>query len=182
MERTGIDRGLCRTDRAFTLIELMISIGIIAVLATMILVGWPRIIAKSEAAHCMGNLRSLQVSLNSYVQDIGHWPQVPPEIDVSASANDAPYEDWWLEELKDFGGTEEVWQCPTIKRMVMSKNPDGRPKISYTPTPFDEQAFTPYRWAKQPWLIEIGNMHGHGAFICFPDGSIKTMGDIIGPQ
>ena len=130
----------------------------------------------------MSNMRSLQVSLASYVQDRGHWPQVPPEIDVSASENDAAYEDWWLEELKDYGGTEKVWQCPTIKRMVMSKNPDGRPKISYTPTPFDELAFTPYRWAKQPWLIEIGNMHGHGAFICFPDGSIKTMGDIIGPE
>jgi prepilin-type processing-associated H-X9-DG protein len=39
----------------------------------------------------------------------------------------------------------------------------------------------PYKYP-QPWLIEIGNMHGHGANICFPDGSIRTMNDVIGPM
>jgi len=162
------------------MIELMIVIGIMAVLTTLIFVGWSMIIAKSEKVQCMGNLRSLQTSLNSYIQDVGHWPQIPEELDAPGSGNDNAYEDWWLEELKNYGGTPEVWQCPTIKRMVISKSPDGRPKLSYTPTPFDALAFTPYKWSTQPWLVEIGNIHGGGALICFPDGSIKTMNDILG--
>ena len=32
----------------------------------------------------------------------------------------------------------------------------------------------------QPWLIEIGNMHGRGAQACFPDGSIRSMDQLVG--
>lgn len=161
------------------MIELFVSIGILAILATIILIGWQRIVASSAKVKCMENMRSLHVSLNSYVQDKGHWPQVPPEIDVNSASDDSAYEDWWLEELKDFGGTPEVWQCPIIKRTVSSKDPKGRPKIHYTPTPFDSKPMTPYRWSTQPWLVEIGNIHGNGALLIFPDGSIKTINDIL---
>lgn|GEM_PF-573507 len=164
---------------AFSLVELSIAIGIIAVLTTLVIVGWPKILASSETARCMENMRSLHISLNSYVQDIGHWPQVPEEIDVSSDQNDSEYEDWWLNELKNYGATEEVWRCPTIKRTVSNKKPNGRPKLTYTPTPFDNSPFTPYRWSSQPWLVETGNMHGNGALLCFPDGSIKTIDDVV---
>lgn len=168
-----------RSCRGITLVEILVCIGILAILATLTSQVWKRAIAASATATCMENMRSLQVSLNSYVQDKGHWPQVPPEIDVSSASDDSAYEDWWLEELKEYGGTPEVWQCPIIKRQVSNKNPDGRPKIHYTPTPFDAKPMTPYRWSTQPWLIEIGNIHGKGALIIFPDGSIKTVNDIL---
>lgn len=166
----------------FTQIELLIAIGIIAVLATIVIVGWPRAIAASESARCMTNMRSLQTSLNSYVQDVGHWPQVPEEIDVSSAHNDKAYEDWWIEELKNFGATPDVWMCPTIRRTVVKQSPDGRPRISYTPTPFDRHPYTPYKWSTQPWLVEIGNAHGRGALLCFPDGSIRSVQDVFGAQ
>ncbi len=165
--------------RAFSLIELSVAIGIIAILATIVLVAWPKIIAASESARCMNNMRSLQTSLNSYVQDVGHWPQVPEEVESSSSENDFAYEDWWLDELKNYGGTVEVWSCPTIRRLVSSKNPKGRPKTSYTPTPFDRNPYTPYKWSTQPWLVEIGNMHGRGALLCFPDGSVHTINEVL---
>lgn len=166
----------------FTQIELLIAIAVIAVLATLVIVGWPRMLASSESARCMNNMRSLHTSLNSYVQDVGHWPQVPEELDVSASKDDKAYEDWWIEELKNFGATPQVWQCPTIRRTVSNKNPDGRPKMCYTPTPFDRNPYTPYKWSTQPWLVEIGNVHGRGANLCFPDGSIRSISDVLGPK
>lgn len=137
--------------------------------------------AAIEAARCMQNMRSLHTSLNSYVQQVGHWPQIPEEVDPMDSGEDKAYEDWWIRELESFGVTPPVWQCPTIRRLVSRKDEDGRPRMHYSPTMFDEHPLTPYRWATQPWLIEIGNMHGHGAYLIFPDGSIRTMYDIIPP-
>lgn len=159
------------------MVEILVAVAILAILIAIVAKyssGW---LNRAEALHCAQNLRSLQVSFASYVQDEGHWPQEPEELREAESFN--PSEDWWLQEMENYGATPEVWQCPTIKRLVSDKDPDGRPKIHYTPTPFDEQAYTPYRWSTQPWLIEIGNMHGNGALICFPDGSIKAMGEVV---
>lgn len=161
----------------FTLVELLASIAILGILLALAVMVWPKNVVLAEKVKCIGNMRSLQASLAAYVQDVGHWPQMPAEMDTSP--DDSNYEDWWLNELAPYGGSPEVWMCPTIKRLVCSKNANGRPKIHYTPTMFDDKPMTPYKWRTQPWLIEIGNMHGHGANICFPDGSIRTMDDVI---
>lgn len=160
---------------AFTMVELLVTIGIVAILASLLVVGWPTVLSSAANARCLGNMKSLHVSLSSRVQDLGHWPQVPEDLEVSDA------EDWWLSELKDYGGAPEVWQCPVIQRQITSAGSDGRPKIHYSPTRFDEKPGTPYRWSTQPWLIEIGNMHGRGANICFPDGSIRPMIEVTGP-
>lgn len=166
----------------FTLVELLVSIGIVSILATLTILGWPKIMAAASSARCIGNMRSLHVSLASYVQDVGHWPQIPEALDVSSSDDDSSYEDWWLNELKGYGGSPEVWQCPLIQQLVTNKSANGRPKIHYTPTGFDDKPSTPYKWSTQPWLVEIGNIHGRGAHICFTDGSIRSMDDIVVPQ
>lgn len=54
---------------AFTLIELLITITIVGVLITLAVPATDRIIHKSRAAHCMGNLRSLGVALQLYLND-----------------------------------------------------------------------------------------------------------------
>ncbi|MBE2203333.1 MAG: type II secretion system protein [Chthoniobacterales bacterium] len=164
--------------RGLTMIEVLVSIAIVSILASMVTLAWPRVMASVAAAKCMGNMRSLHVSLGSYVTDTGHWPQLPENLDVSGS-NDAAYEDWWLEELKPYGGIPSVWQCPLIQSKISNKDPDGRPRIHYTPTPFDEIPSTPFKWPTQPWLVEIGNIHGRGANICFTDGSIRSMDDVL---
>lgn len=64
----------------------------------------------------------------------------------------------------------------------MAKSKDRRPRIHYTPTMFDDKQGTPYKWPKQPWLIEIGDMHGNGALAGFPDGSTRAINDILPPK
>lgn len=151
-------------------------LAIVAVLATMFFAVSGRLPMQAEGPRCMTNMRTLQVALNNYLNDVGHWPQEPE----GAWENENVYEDWWLKELEPFGASPSTWQCPSIRRLVSSRNKDGRPKIHYTPTMFDANPATPRRWSTQPWLIEIGNMHGRGAHVCFPDGSIRAMNDILG--
>jgi prepilin-type N-terminal cleavage/methylation domain-containing protein len=160
----------------FTILEILAVISIFGILAALFLIGAERLPQRAEAPRCMANLRSLQVSLASYIQDKGHWPQIP--VDQLGNSEEA-FEDWWISELKPYGAIESTWMCPTIKRLVTNKSPNGRPKVHYTPTMFDKNPLTPYKWSTQPWLIEIGNMHGQGSFICFPDGSIKSMDEVV---
>lgn len=162
--------------RAFTIIELLVAIVIIVILAAIIFKGVPFLRDRAEGVKCGQNMKSLQTSLATYLQDNGHWPQEPKELWMANDSN--AYEDWWIQEMKPYGATDKVWQCPTIVRRITSKREDGRPKMHYTPTMFDANPFTPYKWSTQPWLIEIGNMHGAGALVCFPDGSIKSMTDV----
>lgn len=157
---------------------MLVSLLIVGILASILVFGYDRILRRSEVARCMSNMKSLQVALNGYVQDRGHWPQEP--LPIWEANNADAYEKWWIEELRPYGVAEKSWQCPTIVRRIMNKTKDGRPRIHYTPTMFDEKPFTPYKWSTQPWLIEIGNMHGKGALICYPDGSIKELNAVIG--
>lgn len=123
----------------------------------------------------MNNMRNLLPAFNAYIQDNGHWPQEP--VEIWNANDDAAHEDWWIAEMKPYGLEEKNWQCPTIRKQVCSKDPNARPRLHYSPTMFDADALTPYKWSTQPWFVEIGNMHGRGAYICFPDGSIKTIND-----
>lgn len=127
----------------------------------------------------MSNMRSLHVSLSAYIQDHAQWPQEPEEL--WESPNEDASEDWWIETLTPYGGDESVWQCPTIARQIRAQSEDGRPRAHYAPTSFDEGTLTPYRWSTQPWLVEIGNIHGRGAHLLFPDGSIRVMSEFT-PQ
>jgi prepilin-type N-terminal cleavage/methylation domain-containing protein/prepilin-type processing-associated H-X9-DG protein len=57
--------------RGFTLVEVMVVVGILVLLVA---VGWPAVssgIARAQSAGCLGNLRALGVALNLYLADHG---------------------------------------------------------------------------------------------------------------
>lgn len=155
----------------------MAAILIVAILIGVVMMSYQAIMDRSEAVRCAVNMRSIHSSLANYLQDKSAiWPQEPENLGQRA------HEEWWLQTLAPYGAPEEVWQCPAIKRKILNKkeNKGNGPRLSYSPTSFDAKPGTAYRWATQPWLIEIGNMHGAGALLCFPDGSTKTMNDVMG--
>ena len=163
----------------FTILEIFAVVVIFSILATLFFAVSNRLPMRAELPKCIAHMKSLQVSLAAHIHDKGYWPQ---ESDAQSGENESAYEDWWINVLRPYGASESTWMCPTIKRLVTNKNKDGRPKVHYTPTMFDKNPGTPYRWSTQPWLIEIGNMHGQGALICYPDGSVKPMDEVVGPN
>jgi prepilin-type N-terminal cleavage/methylation domain-containing protein/prepilin-type processing-associated H-X9-DG protein len=59
--------------RAFTLIELLITISIIAALVVIAVPATERVVHKSRATACLGNLRSLGSALQLYLNDHGNY-------------------------------------------------------------------------------------------------------------
>lgn len=55
--------------RGFTLLELLISIAVVAVLIGILLPSMSLVRARADATNCLGNLRSLGVALSSYLAE-----------------------------------------------------------------------------------------------------------------
>lgn len=164
-----------RRHSAFTLPELLAVIGILAILASLVIFNYGRIVGYVEKARCISNLRGLHACFSNYVSDNnGIWPQLPEEL-----VQEAAYGDWWLAQMKPYGATEALWTCPTIRREQAGLPEDDRHKIHYTPTQFDAHPGRAFQWPTQPWFIEIGNAHGRGALIMFTNGSVREGDDFM---
>ncbi len=161
---------------AFTLVELLVVIAILGILATLLVPEMSTIRERAEKVICISHLRSLHVSLGAYLNDNdGVWPQCPDEAEGAAA------EQFWFDALKDYGGDPNIWLCPTLVRQLgadFATNADA-PKMHYTPTQFDDNPMTPRKWAGQPWLIEIGDMHHCGNLMIRTDGAVQSLSDAL---
>lgn len=172
----GKSEGKSSGCSAFTILEVCVVAGIIAFLAAVFLAGAPGFFARAESVQCLANMRSIHVALNSYLQDKGSWPQEP----IDPTGTRGIDEEWWINELTPYEVSSNTWLCPTIKRATVGQT--NSPKMHYSPSMFDSNPRSPFKFSQQPWLIEIAGMHGRGANICFPDGSIRQMDDLVPPS
>ncbi len=71
-----------RSRRAFTLVELLVVIGILAILAALLLPALTSAQAKGKRAVCLSNLRQVGLALTAYAHDyegrIPFGPKAPP--------------------------------------------------------------------------------------------------------
>lgn len=161
---------ISRSNGAFTFVELLAVMGIMAVLIALVLTASSSLIQRAEKPACMANLKNLHLALSTYLVDNQKWPQVPEGIDL----NSPEESDWWRKTLAPYGMVDKSWICPTLRRTAIEKNMQEALKENhYVPSLFDEYPATPYRWPNMPWAMEIGNNHGTGILIIMMDGSIK---------
>ncbi len=164
--------------RAFSLLELAVAIVIIGVLAVLSVPLISKLRARAQRVECSNNLKNLAVAAELYLQQNGVWPQIPvgsssspPEVTAQA----------WIDALAPFGPVRKTWICPTIQNLL--HNPDystpATARIDYVATPFDDKPGTPHEWARQPWFIETGDVHGSGNLIIFTDGSISDLKTVV---
>ncbi len=177
--RASVHRELFWRRAGFTLLELVTVILVVAILGVMLLPIYHQIVTRATRARCAENLRGLHVAANLYMQDHHAWPQIS-----NAGVARSVIATKWIARLKPYGVEQINWICPSIQQLM--GNPDlNNPqnvRIDYTATPFDSKPQTPFRWAKQPWFVENGNMHGSGNLIVFPDGHIDQMNDLLAGQ
>jgi prepilin-type processing-associated H-X9-DG protein len=122
------------TQDSFTLVELLVVIGVVAVLAALLLSALSRAKSTAQAVACLNNLKQWGLATQLYSTD--HENCLPPEglpnpqdskgdldptneawyIQLPAELNLPPYRDmpWRTNRLADCGGS--IWLCPSNRR------------------------------------------------------------------
>ena len=115
---------------AFSLIELLVTVAIISILASLLLPSLSRAKGKAQGIRCLSNSRQLGIGLMLYVSD--HDETYPPSADYSASTDD-PARIWNIK-LLSFIQSTAVYQCPTVRNFNFPSNwaARGHGSIGYT--------------------------------------------------
>ncbi len=93
----------------FTLVELIVAIGIIAALAAVVFTIGSPMVARSREAACLGNLRGIGIALRGYLDD--HNQRMPAmEMGRSSRGDDAPVLETVL--LPYLAGGASTFHCP----------------------------------------------------------------------
>jgi len=156
-------------NQGFTFLELMVTILIIAILASTLSIGITALKDRANRVACMGNLRTLHQAFASYTSEKGYWPQEPEDL----GSEGYEFYGWLIGEVSPYGGGRNAWICPKEKQERALSITDEEFVGSYVPTMFGPVEGRPWEW-NQPWLIERGNLHRSGALYIMPDGSIQT--------
>jgi len=160
--------------RGITLLELLVVVGIVSLLLGAVVVISGKFVAKAKKVKCISHLRTLHASFTAYVEDEGHWPQMPAEGEV-ARMSEGEYSEFWIRALEPYGANRDTWRCPSDRTIEDLRQTEADEYYSsYFATPFDADPSTPFR-LNQPWVVERGDFHGGGGHILMPDGSISQM-------
>jgi len=108
--------------RAFTLIEMLVVIAILAMLASLIVPAVNVALQKGQETKCLANLRSMGQAVQLYL--VEHEGRFPPalvssgeqskgwDFFISGSAENQQVEPGWI--WQDYG-SNQVLQCPTFR-------------------------------------------------------------------
>lgn len=156
--------------------ELLTVIFIVAILFAIIVPAFGYMRARAERSKCVGNLKSIHVAAQLYVQDNGIWPQVDTTLFKTPAFATA-----WVAALAPYNLGAENWLCPTVQRLM--NDPDvhkpENARIDYFATPFGPDRGLPFRYPTQPWFIERGDVHGDGNLMIFTNGDVKPLKDVL---
>lgn len=77
--------------RGFTLIELMITIAIVAILVAMAVPAYKDYTIRSKIAECINNAAVAKVQVSEFRQALGDWPSSAEEAGISAPAGTSQF-------------------------------------------------------------------------------------------
>ncbi|MCS7278312.1 MAG: type II secretion system GspH family protein [Aquificaceae bacterium] len=103
--------------KGLTLMELLVVIGIIAVLAGILYVALAPVRGKARLTHCINNFRQIHLALESYRQD---WDGVDADTATTFADLGLPPQIYIMEgsfpfyKEKYLVGTKEIWKCPSF--------------------------------------------------------------------
>ena len=114
----------------FSFIELLVTVGILSVLASLLLPSLIHAKSKSKSIKCLSNARQLGIGLMLYVSD--HEETYPPSADYSAATDDP--ERIWNTKLIKYLESTAVYACPSFRNFIYPSNwaARGHGSIGYT--------------------------------------------------
>jgi general secretion pathway protein G len=134
----------------FTLIEILVSVTIIAILAGMLIGGLNYASKRADTAKTQAILEEFQMALDAFKHDKGYYPPSSSEHNIVFSdtsgfqlqlaqpfdfhKNNKPYIEMQPGTLQDAWGNDIMYQCPGAHNQqgydLRSYGPDGNPNTT----------------------------------------------------
>jgi prepilin-type N-terminal cleavage/methylation domain-containing protein/prepilin-type processing-associated H-X9-DG protein len=152
---------------AFTLLELLCVITIIALLASMLMPAVGTMQQKADSIRCAANLRGIGVAVQLYLQDHNfYYPEIQNPIDppVYPASDSSPMS--MTQAFGPYGVTDQTMRCPSD---IKSPNPPGSSyqlygtSYDWKPTLDDENQSSP---------LVYGRRMGFGAQVSGSSGAV----------
>ncbi len=109
--------------KGFSLIELLVVMGIIAILSAMLFPVFATAREKGRSARCMANLKQIGMAIDMYAQDYDErypWAKDPADHYCWVIWSDfpqwqawIPYMPWLTDVLSPYVRNREIWHCPS---------------------------------------------------------------------
>jgi len=165
-ERVSLDRSLSNSAAAFTLLELLVVIGVISVLAALLLPVLARAKASARRVACMSNMHQIGLTLRSYLDAFQKYPAFQAEADTGARSG------YWDSKLLAQGaGTVKIFMCPslsanglTVKENWSTGKPDLVVNLNPLPWPNMSYGYNGTGTATEPFPVSLP---GGGLFLGF---------------
>ena len=173
--------------RAFTLVELLVTISIIGALAALLLPVFSKVKAKGKGAKCLSNLHQLGLALQMYAQENeGRMPVMYDRV-AGGPANRRSMD---VVLAKKVGGAKYVFQCPADYKeiykgsgssyawnVLLNNQPSHNLKMFHLE--FDPTE-TPVFFDKEKFHNDRGP--GRGKNYLYADGNLKKLLVITGTR
>lgn len=131
MESSKRFTATCRSRAAFTLVELLVVIGIIALLIAMLLPGLSRARDQANAIKCLANLRQIGAAVVEYSAE--HNGLIVPSYNLPASGTGTNYNASGPMQPMD------GWPCILDRDLHLGTAAQSASSIFYCPTTYDLQ-------------------------------------------
>jgi len=119
-------------SRAFTLIEILVVIAIIALLAAILFPIFARSRENARRASCQSNLKQIALAIKQYVQDYDS-KYSPSLINLTGTPHG------WADAIQPYAKSTQILQCPSEKN-AQHPNPE------HLPLPPDERGYTDFAY------------------------------------
>lgn len=140
-----------RRKPAFSLVELLVVLGIISVLIAILLPTLNRVRDHANRAKCAANLRSIGQAMTMYTQQYGYYPA------CWALVGPGEYYAIWPTRLRAFlGGDRNAFYCPSQDARCQWKNDPA------APGPRANGVMTHFGYAENEPLLTSGTWFSYG--------------------
>lgn len=153
-------------SRAFTLLELLVVIAVIAILASLLLPALARAKAKSHQVACLSNLHQIGLAFSMYLAD--EKEKFPDRRDLKTALGYLPWTGWppsdprggWAALiLTNQLANKKLWLCPALKSSLLITFPQCVQRSSLT----DSNSIVTYwlwRFDREDEPIPLDNFWG----------------------